>query len=176
MTDTQKLPDPRPAAQTLPTGSAIILRHYDDPHREQLAKELRVITRTRRCYFLIAEDIGLAYHLRADGCHFPERASHRAATAKQKNPSWLVTCAAHTHTALVAAHRAKADAALLSPVFATSSHPSTHPLGPVRAAAMVQASPLPIYALGGMTEACFHRVKMAGFCDFAAIDSLAPDP
>ena len=33
LTDTARLPNPLRAAAALPRGSAIILRHYDDPER-----------------------------------------------------------------------------------------------------------------------------------------------
>ena len=63
---------------------------------------------------------------------------------------WLVTAAVHSPAALRAAAAAGADAALLSPIFATASHPDVRTLGLQRFAALAQASPLPVYALGGI--------------------------
>ena len=48
-------------------------------------------------------------------------------------------------------HIAHADAALLSPIFATRSHPKAHPLTAARARLMARNALLPVLALGGVT-------------------------
>lgn len=52
---------------------------------------------------------------------------------------------------LIAAERAGADLILLSPVFATRSHPGAPVLGPVRFGLLARQARTPIVALGGMT-------------------------
>ncbi len=37
MTDGERLADPIPVVETLPSGGAVILRHYGDPGRDALA-------------------------------------------------------------------------------------------------------------------------------------------
>ena len=67
------------------------------------------------------------------------------------------------------ARRAGADAAVLGPVFASASHPAAPSLGASRFAALVRASPLPVYALGGIDAAAAQVVvkpdPLAESCD-----------
>ena len=173
MTDEVRLADPLPAARALPAGSAIILRHYGVPERAALARHLAAIARRRGLLLLVGEDAALARRVGAAGVHLPERAIRLAGAARWRK-DWLVTAAAHSRTALLAAAAAGADAALLGPVFATASHPGARVLGPQLFAALAQASPLPVYALGGIDgdNACFLRGS--GAVGIAGIGGLIP--
>jgi thiamine-phosphate pyrophosphorylase len=64
-----------------------------------------------------------------------------------------------------------ADALLLSPVFATRSHPNAVALTPVRANRMAQALSVPVYALGGVTSR--NARLLYGFSGIAAIGALS---
>jgi thiamine-phosphate pyrophosphorylase len=66
---------------------------------------------------------------------------------------------------------AHVDAAFLSPVFATSSHPGAASLTPVRAAFIAAAAPVPVYALGGITARNAGLLAPA-FAGLAAITAL----
>ena len=65
---------------------------------------------------------------------------------------------------------AGADAVLLSPVFATRSHPGAAVLGPVRFLLLARACPVPVIALGGMDARRASRLAVRGW---AAIDGLS---
>ena len=67
LTDGVRLPDPLPAAATLPRGAGVILRHYDDPDRPALARELASLCRHRGLRLLIAGDGPLAAQAEAAG-------------------------------------------------------------------------------------------------------------
>ncbi|WP_343868577.1 thiamine phosphate synthase, partial [Caenispirillum bisanense] len=54
-----------------------------------------------------------------------------------------------------------ADAALLSPVFPTRSHPGAATLGPWRFSLWAGAARLPVVALGGVTAATARRLGHA---------------
>ena len=56
MTDEARLADPLPAANALPAGSGIILRHYGAPERAALARCLAAIARRRGLVLLVGED------------------------------------------------------------------------------------------------------------------------
>ncbi len=71
--------------------------------------------------------------------------------------------------ALFRAARAGADAVLLAPVFQTASHPDSRPLGCLRFAAWCRESPLPVYALGGVSETSRRRLKGSGAAGLAGI-------
>ena len=173
MTDEVRLADPLPAARALPAGSAIILRHYGVPERATLARGLAAIARRRRLVLLVGEDPVLARRVGAAGVHLPERAIRRARTVRWQR-DWLVTAAVHSHAALVSAAACGADAALLSPVFATASHPDQRALGLQRFAALAQASPVPVYALGGIGRAHASLLRGSGAVGIAGIGGLVP--
>ena len=173
MTDEERLADPLPAARALPAGSAIILRHYDAPERVALARQLAMIARRRGLVLLVGEDPVLARRVGAAGVHLPERAIRRAGAVRWQR-EWLITAAVHSPAALHAAAACGADAALLSPVFGTASHPDARALGLQRFAALTQASPLPVYALGGIDGARASLLRGSGAVGIAGIGGLIP--
>ena len=171
MTDAVRMPEPAPFVATLPAGSAVILRHYEIGDREPLARALLRLCRARGLKLLIAADVRLAYAVGADGIHLPEalvRCDPVQARAR-RGPGWFVTAAAHGPRALRRAWRAGADAALLAPVFATASHPERPAMGPLRFAALCRTSPIPVYALGGVTAETAKRLAQSGAAGLAAI-------
>ena len=172
MTDSGRLAEPAALFDRLPAGAAVLLRDYDAPDRAALAGALRAATRRHGLLLLVGGDWRLAARVDADGLHLPEwlaRSGHRFDRAR---PGWLITAAAHSRAALVAAARAGADAALLSPVFPTRSHPDARPLGPVRFAALIHGAPLPVYALGGIDGDARRRLSACGMAGFAGISGL----
>jgi thiamine-phosphate pyrophosphorylase len=170
VTDERRLPDPLPAIARLPRGAGVIFRHYGDRERAATGARVARLARARRLVLLVAGDAGLAARLRADGVHLPERLAARARGLHRRRGSrWLVTAAAHSRPALVRAARAGADAALLSPVFATASHPGAPALGILRFAALARRAPLPVIALGGITARARRRLIAAGAAGIAGI-------
>ncbi len=178
LTDDARLPDPLPAATGLPRGAGVVLRHYGDPDRAALALELAALCRRRGLRLLIAADGPLAMRVSAAGVHFPETRSSEAGRWRRRCPHWIVTAAAHSWRGLVAAWRAGSDAALLGPVFATSSHPRVRPLGAVRFSALSRTAGrmpggFPVYALGGVTSRTAPRLLNCGAVGLAAISGLS---
>jgi thiamine-phosphate pyrophosphorylase len=177
MTDADRLPDPAAAVARLPRGSAVILRHYGVPGRDALARDLVALCRGRHIRVLIAADARLARAVGADGLHLPEAMARRGPGIWQpwRRPDWIVTAAAHSRAALFRAARAGADAALLSPVFWTASHPLAPALGPLRFAAWCRSSPLPVYALGGISARTARRLRAGGGAGFAGISGFTAE-
>lgn len=130
----------------LPRGAGVIFRHYATPpaKRRALFERVAGIARRRRLVLLLAGSPQLAMAWRADGAH--GRSPHRRTTRPL-----LRTAPAHDMPELIAAERAGADLILLSPVFATRSHPGAPVLGPVRFGLLARQARTPIVALGGMT-------------------------
>lgn len=172
LSDSQRLADPRAALRRLPAGSGFIFRHYDQPGRESLARELLRICRKRRIIFLLAGDPRMALRVGADGAHFPEALAHQAHTVRSAQPNAIVTVAAHGARGVHRAHRSGADAVLLSPVFATQSHPDAAPLGPVRFARLTCGARLPVIALGGIDPKTARRLKGGGAAGIAGISAI----
>ncbi|WP_316976000.1 thiamine phosphate synthase [Shumkonia mesophila] len=177
VTDAARLPDPAATIRRLPRGAAVILRHYDAPGRAALARRLAALCRRRGVRLLIAGDWRLAAAVGAGGVHLPEAAARRGPPARGggglRRPGFLVTAAAHSPAALWRAAKAGADAALLSPVFPTASHPGAAGIGAIRFVAWCRRSPLPVYALGGIDRHSARRLKGTGAAGFAALGALA---
>lgn len=184
LTDEQRLADPTAAVAKLPRGSAVILRHYDNSpgERAALGHRLRRLTQRRGILLLIAGDIvsarSLAHIVQADGIHLPEwQLRHGAGPIlRNRKPGWLITAAAHSFPALRLAARQGIDAVLLSPVFATASHPDARPLGILRFAVWARASRTPVYALGGVNNRSVARLRGTESWGIAAIGGLARNP
>lgn len=176
VTDEARLADPAAAVGRLPRGAAVILRHYGAPGRAALARRLAGLCRRRGVRLLIAGDWRLAAAVGADGVHLPEALARRGppawGAAAARRPGFVVTAAAHSPAALWRAARAGADAALLSPAFATLSHPGAAAIGAVRFAAWCRAAPLPVYALGGVDGGTALRLKGSGLAGVAALSAL----
>jgi thiamine-phosphate pyrophosphorylase len=172
LSDDVRLPDPLSAAWALSRHSAIVLRHYQAVDKARLARRLARACHSRGLVLLIAGDPALAARVHADGLHLGEARLAQVRRWRQQRPDWLITVSAHTLPALINAQRAGADAALLAPVFATASHPGARPIGPVRFAALVHKSPLPVIALGGIDAITARRLKESGAAGLAAIGAL----
>jgi thiamine-phosphate pyrophosphorylase len=97
----------------------------------------------------------------------------RARRIVRSRPRAIVTVAAHSLPALIAARRAGAHAALLSSVFDSRSPSAGAPLGPVRFAALVRQAGLPVYALGGVRAGNARRLLGSGAAGLAMVEGLA---
>ena len=167
LTDTNRLPDWRETLPLLPHGAGVILRDYDAPDRPALASEMAALCRRLHLYLLIGGSPALARKHKA-GLHMPENMA-TPRLAAQCPQGQILSMAAHNAAALHKARALNVDMVLLSPVFATPSHPQAHPLGVVRLAALAQQTRLPLIALGGMTARRFARLSGAGLHGFGAI-------
>jgi thiamine-phosphate pyrophosphorylase len=164
MTDDDRLPDPVGAARTLPKGSLVIVRSRDTKRRRRLGEEL--CANTTGLILLAADDPVLADHLH--GLHLPEAHARDAAHWRAVRRHWIITVAAHSPRTL---HRIYADAAFLSPIFPTKSHPRARALTAVRARLIAQKALLPVLALGGITAQ--NAALLIGFSGIAAITALS---
>jgi thiamine-phosphate pyrophosphorylase len=175
MTDATRTADPRAALARLPRGSAVILRHYGDAGRAGLAADLAALCRRYGLVLSVSGDWRLAAKVRARGLHLPEHMARRGPAAGARlwlRQSRLLTAAAHGPCGLIRAHAISADAALLSPVFATVSHAGGNALGLTRAALMLDFARLPVMALGGITQQHKHALHRRGFAGMAGIGFL----
>jgi 8-oxo-dGTP diphosphatase len=115
-----------------------------------LAERLLAMTAPHGARVLLNGDADTARELGCAGVHWN---AARLSAARSRPHDML--CAASTHDAaeLAQATTLGVDFAVLGPVHATPSHPDARPLGWQRFAELVTGSPLPVYALGGLTAA-----------------------
>jgi len=178
VTDEVRLPDPLAAAAALPPGSGVLLRHYGDPARAARADALAALCRRRRLVLLVAGDWRLAARLGAAGLHLPEGLARHGVLAPAlgwcRRRRALLTVAAHSPRALGRAAALGADAALLSPVFPSRSHPGAPVVGPLRLGLWSHRARLAVIALGGVSAAKVRRLPQGAVCGVAAIEGLTP--
>ena len=169
LTDPVRTPDPVAVARNLPPGTGVILRHYEEAGREELARALAKICKQQRLVYLIGADATLARQVGADGVHLPEARLREAGAIRLRHPNWLITAAAHGRPALRQAGAYQIDAMLLAPVFGTESHPGRPYLGPLRFRALVRNAQTPVYGLGGITARSIGRLEGAQVAGVAVI-------
>ncbi|TAD77520.1 MAG: thiamine phosphate synthase [Sphingomonadales bacterium] len=154
------------ALARLPRGSGFIYRHYHLPGPQRLARfwALRQMAKARGHVMILADSALTAREWGADGIY----GAPRALVPRRAGLIHLAT--AHDLAELGLAARLGADAALLSPVFPTRSHPGGAVLGAVRFRLLARQARLPVIALGGMTA---KRARGLGWPRWAAIDGLS---
>lgn len=154
------------ALARLPRGSGLIYRHYhlDGPERLARFRALRRAARARGHRIVLADSALTAREWGADGIY----GAPRSLWPRRTGLIHLAT--AHNLQELGLAARLGADAALLSPVFPTRSHPGGRVLGTVRFRLLARQAVLPVIALGGMSAV---RARTLGWRSWAAIDGLS---
>ncbi len=174
MTD-DSLADPLAAARKLPRGSWVILRFVNGCPLPVYALALRKLCRQRGLVFLASGDHRLAAKLGADGVHLPEAFARSACLAPllgwigNRSPRRWMSVAAHSGKALARAAQIGADAALLSPVLSTQSHPGAKPLGLIKFHSLCRVAKLPVIALGGVARQSARHLKYARIAGLAGV-------
>lgn len=134
--------------------------------RAAFCREAVALCRRHAARVLINGDDALARQLGADGVHL----SAAALMSLTARPDFaLVAASCHTADELAQAARLGLDFAVLGPVAPTASHPGQPGIGWEGFAAQAQGSPLPIYGLGGLTQADLPAALTAGAQGIAAI-------
>ena len=154
------------ALARLPRGSGFVYRHYhlSDPDRWNRFQELRRLCRANHHIVILADSALTAREWGADGIYGPPRALYPT------RHDLLTIATAHDAREICDANRAKADAVMLSPAFATNSHPGAAYLGPSRFKLLAARAAMPVIALGGMNHNTANRLKWPRW---AAIDGLS---
>lgn len=151
LSDPARLPDPDAATRRLPRGSAVLARGMAWPALRALAG----LCRRRGLVLFVGGDGRQALRLRA-GLHVPERgAMGLLPFLLGRGP---LSLAVHGRVGLARGRRLRADVALISPIFATASHPGGRALGPHGWAWLARHARRPAIALGGVNGATARRV------------------
>lgn len=168
-TDPTRTPDPEPIVRRLPAGAAVVYRHFGAAGRHWTARRLARLCRARGLWLLIGADPELALSVGAAGVHWPQRLMPKVRDVEFA----LVTAAAHTADALVAAERTQIDACILGPIFPTASGSGNAPLGPREAGRLARGVDVPVIALGGVNASNARMLFGKGFAGLAAVEALA---
>ncbi|MBS0473680.1 MAG: thiamine phosphate synthase [Proteobacteria bacterium] len=150
------------ALAKLPRGSGLIFRHYHLSAIERRAR-FAALARLARRYGHVVALAGDARTARRWGADL----AYGSPDALAGGPALPRLVTVHSLHELARARRA--DAVLLSPVFATRSHPGARALGPLRFLLIAAHASAPVIALGGMNARAAHRLKWP---NWAAIDAF----
>jgi thiamine-phosphate pyrophosphorylase len=149
---------------SLPRGSGLIYRHYHLAPAERRARfdRLARMARAHGHLVVLSGTPREARQWKADGSY---------GSPAQAGGCGLRLVTVHSLREIAAVRRARADAVVLSPVFATRSHPGARHLGPLRFRLLAARAGVPVIALGGMDA---KRARHIGATHWAAIDGLIP--
>jgi len=124
---------------------------------------LRTLTHDFNARLIVHTQADVARAVGADGVHVAGRDIGEIPAMRR----WLgetamsVSASCHDAAELARAAEARADFALLSPVFPTRCHPGAPHLGARRFLELAKAAPLPVVALGGIVPD--NRRELAAF-------------
>lgn len=174
MTDRAVQGDAWHLADAVPAGTIICLRDYDLKDRAHYAARLAAVCRHNNVRLVVGGDVSLALRVGAWGVHIPEGLWRQSIqdVERARNHGLRISTAVHSRQAarsVVIAGRALCDMALVSPVFATQSHPEQRVLGPLGLAGVLEALPTPAYALGGVRPGTIGRLAGLPLCGVAGI-------
>jgi 8-oxo-dGTP diphosphatase len=126
---------------------------------ERLFGRLRALRDTRDLRIVVSSRHAPSFGHAVDGVHLTSR--DLAAARERPRARWVgVSC--HDAGELAAAGALGCDFAVLGPVQATASHPGAATLGWDGLSARSALTPIPVYALGGLTAADLPRAEAAG--------------
>ena len=171
-TDPARVSDPEAAAERLPRGAGVVFRAFGAGDAIAQGLRLRAIADARGLVLLAGADHALAGAIGADGVHLPERDRGSAPALRARRPDWLITIAAHTDAAVIAAGAVEVDALVVSPVFASNSPSAGPPLGLEGLRRLVAATDTPIYALGGIWAGTVEKLRDTGIVGLAAVEAF----
>lgn len=152
---------------------AVQLRERDLPIRDlhSLAMECQRELPDARLFINDRVDVALA--LRAGGVHLRESSLPAAVVRDLLRPSQLLGVSVHSLDGVIAAEQQGADFVVLGPIYDTPSKRAYGP--PIGLRLLEQAArktPLPIFAIGGITAARAREVRRAGSFGAAVLSSI----
>lgn len=160
---------------------AVQLREKDLSAAEllPLAQELREITRRYGARLLLNDHIDLALAVQADGVHLGGHSQPTDVVRQRIGPELLIGVSTHSNADITLAAKQGADFVTFGPVYATPSKASFGPPQGLNAlSAACRISPLPVFALGGISVSRATEVRQAGASGIALISAIiaSPDP
>ena len=169
-----RTPDPARVVASLPRGAAVVYRAFGAKDAVAAGRALARLAHRRGVLMFVGADARLAAAVGADGLHLPERLAGRRGVNSALRRRFRLTAAAHGLPAVRRARAAGVEAVVVSPVFPSRSPSAGRPIGALRFRALVRASELPVYALGGVTPRTAQALKACGAAGLAAVEALEP--
>jgi 8-oxo-dGTP diphosphatase len=127
--------------------------------RSEFARALAESAHAHRAIVLVNSDVELAENIHADGVHLT---SAQLADITERPAFNWVGASVHSAAELKRAAELKCDFAVLGSVKDTATHPGQTPIGWPRFAEIVQDTPIPVFAIGGLTLADMDDARRHG--------------
>ncbi|HEV2110387.1 MAG TPA: Nudix family hydrolase [Gammaproteobacteria bacterium] len=138
----------------------------------QLARRVIGLCRERGVRVHLNTTPETALELGADGVHLSQARLRSLAAASADTNGLALGISCHTADEIARALEHHPAYLSLGAVAATGSHPGMAPLGWQRFSALAAASPVPVYAIGGMQPADLEEARRRGGHGIAAIRGL----
>ena len=157
------------------------LREKDLSSRDlyDLAVDMRRLTQRYGAKMLVNDRIDIAMAVEADGVHLGERSVSPEVARKLLGEERLIGVSCHGAESAMAAWKKGADFVTVGPVFFTPSKAEYgDPLGLTVLGDIARQVNIPVFAIGGITQANVHEALSAGAWGIAVISALlsADDP
>lgn len=136
-----------------------------------LATEVKALCHRYEAQLLLNGTADMVVEVGADGLHL----SARELSSLGRRPlggAYKLSASCHDAAELKRASDVGVDFVVLSPVMPTNTHPGAEPLGWQQFESLLEASPVPVYALGGMALSDLVTAQGAGAQGLAAIGAL----
>jgi thiamine-phosphate pyrophosphorylase len=147
----------------------IQIRAKQLPARELLRLSIAAVKAAGSSRVLVNSRFDIARAAGAQGVHLP---AHSVAPSRIRSVTpqgFLIGVSCHTLDEILEAEREQADFVVYAPIFPTRSKPEVSPLGLDALRAACSKTTIPIYALGGITEANAPSCLAAGAFGVAGI-------
>lgn len=155
-------------------------RNKIDPPRRvyEKAQPLRTLAAALNVPFLINDRCDIALAVNADGVHLGQSDLPLDLARKLMGSKRIIGISTHCAEEVRAATRGGADYIGFGPIFPTTTKPDHEPVVGLAGLRHIRAlTPLPIFAIGGITEATVAEVVAAGANGIAVTSAIldAPD-
>lgn len=158
---------------------AVQLREKDLSAAEllPLAQELRELTRRYDALLLLNDHIDLALAVQADGVHLGGHSQPTEIVRERIGTELLIGVSTHSNAGIISAAKQGADFVTFGPVYATPSKASFGPPQGLNALSEAcRISPLPVFALGGISASRATEVRQTGASGIALISAIIANP
>lgn len=147
------------------------VKSLPEPARLTLARAAVALAHAQGARLMINGNPEEALSAGADGAHLSS-ALLAQRLARPAVAGFWIAASCHSAAELVMARQQGLDFVVLSPVGPTTSHPEARPLGWVRFAELIRDLPMPVFALGGLSEKDLPAARAARAQGVAGISAF----
>lgn len=151
-------------------------KHLDEAHFLEEAKELQMLCRSWHVPFLINDNVEIALAMNADGIHVGQSDMAAGDVRKKLGDDKIIGVSAQTVEQALLAEKAGADYLGVGAVFPTSSKDDANEVTYETLKAICSAVPIPVVAIGGITQENVHQLAGSGICGAAVISAIYAKP